>query len=57
MTEQLPENLDTTAEPNDEAASQAARARIALIALLFLFPLVLMLVTSIVCIAVALAKR
>jgi hypothetical protein len=48
---------DTPTAPTDSAATQEARMSLGIIVLLFMLPLVLMLVTSIVCIAVVLAKR
>jgi hypothetical protein len=57
MTGQLPEIQESPETPVGATTPQAARAGLGLIALLFIFPLVLMLVTSIVCIAVVLAKH
>jgi flagellar biosynthesis protein FliP len=57
LTAQRPETPDTSTKPTDSAATQKARMSLGIIVLLFMLPLVLMLVTSIVCIAVVLAKR
>ncbi|HVB64161.1 MAG TPA: hypothetical protein VNE17_05480 [Nitrolancea sp.] len=57
MNAQRPETPDTPAAPIDSPATQKARMSLGIIVLLFMLPLVLMLVTSIVCIAVVLVKR
>jgi len=56
MTGAPEHTTDTEAPTSDTSSQQAARTGIGLIALLFLLPLVLMLVTSIVCIAFLFAR-
>jgi len=57
MTMEPPETPDIHATTTDSPATQKARMSLGIIVLLFMLPLVLMLVTSIVCIAVVLTKR